>query len=103
MVRIDIVTDPSIVQLEPVLFLVLLSNVPLVQFLYEIGSAYNHQALYTGTFKTLGEFPVLVFAKLTVPVIGKLTVVRWIEKHEIVWVVVLLKHRFKVSVQYLGP
>jgi hypothetical protein len=56
MIRINIVTDPTIVQFEPVFFLVRFLNVPLVQFLYERRSAYNHQALYTGTLKTVGEF-----------------------------------------------
>ena len=54
MIGIYIVTDPSIVQLEPVLFLVRVSDVSLVQFLDERRSAYNHQAPYTGTFKTIG-------------------------------------------------
>jgi hypothetical protein len=91
MIGIDIVTDPTIVQFEPVLFLVCLLNVPLVQFLDEWRSAYYHQALYTGTLKTVGEFQVLVLAKLAVPIISKLTVVRWIKKHEIVRVVVLFE------------
>jgi hypothetical protein len=98
MIGINIVTDPTIVQFEPVLFLVRLLNVPLVQFLDERRSAYYHQALYTGTLKTVGEFHVIVLAKLTVPVISKLTVVRWIEKHEIVRVIVLFEYRLETRV-----
>ena len=91
MIGINIITDPTIVQFEPVLFLVRLLNVPLVQFLYERRSAYYHQALYTSTLKTVGEFQVLVLAKLAVPIISKLTVVRRIEEHEIVRIIVLFE------------
>ena len=102
MVGIDIVTDPTIVQLELVLFLVRFSDVPLVQFLDELCPAYYHQAPYPGRLETIGQFSMFLLSKLTVPVIGKLTVVRRIEEHEIGWVVVLFEDRLETRVQYLG-
>jgi hypothetical protein len=98
MIGIDIVTDPTIVQFEPVLFLVRFLNVPLVQFLDERRSAYYHQALYTGTLKTVGEFQVLVLAKLAVSIISKLTIIRRIKEHEIVRVVVLFEYLLETRV-----